>query len=71
MPDGAEPEYLIEFVRIGTSVKVSAIDPVTGTEACIIGPAHLSDAVLGKNAISKLRYVLARKNKGPGKSPAK
>lgn len=70
MPVGADPEYLIEFIRIGASVKVSAIDPVTGIEASIIGPAHLSEAELGKNAIRKLRYVLAKENKGPRKSPA-
>jgi len=67
MPDGIPEDYLIEFVRIGASVKVSAIDPVTGTEASIIGPANMSEAQLSKNAISKLRYVLARKNKEPSK----
>ena len=62
MSDHSDQKYLLEFVRIGASVKVSAIDPATGMEASIIGPAHLSEAQLGKNAISKLRYVLAKNN---------
>ncbi len=65
MPDSADNEFLIEFVRIGNSVKVSAIDPATGVEASIVGPAHLSEAQLGASAIAKLRYVLARKKQGP------
>lgn len=64
MPDKADADFLIEFVRIGNSVKVSAIDPVTGVEASIIGPAHLSEAQLSVNAIAKLRYVLAKKKPG-------
>lgn len=60
MPDNADKEYLIEFVRIGNSIKVSAIDPVTGIEASIVGPANLSEALLSSNAIAKLRYVLAK-----------
>ncbi len=64
MQNDADTDYLIEFVRIGNSVKVSAIDPVTGMEASIIGPANLSDAQLSRNAIAKLRYVLARKKQG-------
>lgn len=67
MPDGVPQDYLIEFVRIGASVKVSAIDPATGTEASIIGPANMSEAQLAKNAINKLRYVLARKIREAGK----
>lgn len=65
MPDDAGKSFLIEFVRIGNSVKVSAIDPVTGVEASIIGPAQLSDTQLGANAIAKLHYVLNRKKPGP------
>lgn len=68
MPDNADKDFLIEFVRIGNSVKVSAIDPATGIEASITGPANSSDAQLSGNAIAKLRYVLARKKQGPHKS---
>lgn len=64
MPGNADKDFLIEFVRIGNSVKVSAIDPATGVEVSIVGPANLSDAQLSSNAIAKLRYVLARKKQG-------
>lgn len=67
MPDGVPQDYLIEFVRIGASGKVSAIDPATETEASIIGSANMSEAQLAKNAINKLRYVLARKIREAGK----
>ncbi len=61
MPDRKDNDFLIEFVRIGNSVKVSAIDPATGVEASIVAPANLSEAQLSSNAIAKLRYVLAKK----------
>ena len=68
MPDNADKDFLIEFVRIGNSVKVSAIDPASGIEASIVGPANLSETQLSGNAIAKLRYVLARKKEGLHKS---
>ncbi|MEQ9640892.1 MAG: hypothetical protein RIM84_12795 [Alphaproteobacteria bacterium] len=54
-------EYLIELHQVGAFVKVSAIDPVTGTEVSITGPATAGEAILSRNAINKLQYVL-RKN---------
>ncbi len=62
-------EYLIEFHQVGAFVKVSAIDPVTGTEVSITGPANAGEAILSRNAVNKLKYVL-RKNAGePPKRP--
>ncbi|WP_146002636.1 DUF6898 family protein [Telmatospirillum siberiense] len=54
-------EVLIEFRRIGNSVKVSAIEPVTNTEVSIVGPATAGEHALRMAAIQKLRYVLAKK----------
>ena len=54
-------EVLLEFHRIGGSVKVSAVDPATGTEVSIIGPATAGEAELRRAAINKLNYVLARR----------
>ena len=68
MPESDDSDFLIEFVRIGNSVKVSAIDPATGVEASIAGPAYLGEARLSSNAIAKLRYVLARKKPGASKN---
>lgn len=55
-------EYLVEFIQIGSSVKVSAIDPVTGREVSIVGPATASRNQLSQVAINKLKYVLAKEN---------
>ncbi|MCH2037321.1 MAG: hypothetical protein MK137_01850 [Rickettsiales bacterium] len=59
--DSLKGKYIIEFYQIGNSVKVSAIDPETQIETCIIGPASLSQEELSQNAIRKLEYILANK----------
>ncbi len=53
-------EYLVEFVQVGTSVKVSAIDVVTGREVSIVGPVSSSRHHLSQVAVRKLKYVLAK-----------
>jgi hypothetical protein len=60
-----ESEYLIEFRRIGAYVKVSALDPQSGTEVSIVGSPQASEAELTRVATQKLRYMLA---KGPSKA---
>ncbi|MPY69345.1 MAG: hypothetical protein GEU92_04590 [Alphaproteobacteria bacterium] len=57
-------EVLFEFTRIGNAVKVTAIDPVTGTEASIVGPASVGETILQNNALRKLDYVLGKKDGG-------
>jgi hypothetical protein len=47
-------EVYFEFVAIGRTVKVSAIDAATGTEVSIIGPATASQADLRRLALQKL-----------------
>lgn len=56
--------YLIEFVRIGHQVKVTACDPDTGTEAIIFGPAKTPQKALVDLAVRKLEYVLAKRGGG-------
>lgn len=51
---------LYEFRRIGASVKVTAIDPTTGREVSIVGPASAGERALADAAAKKLRYVLSR-----------
>jgi hypothetical protein len=53
-------EILYEYRRIGASVKVTAIDPKTGREVSIVGPASAGERALADAAAKKLRYVLAR-----------
>lgn len=52
--------YIIEFIPQGRFVKVTAVDPATGTEAVLVGDARESQAVLTKNAINKLEYILKK-----------
>lgn len=53
-------EYLLEFVRVGNQVKVTACDPDTGIEAAIFGPATATKKDLCDLAIRKLQYVLKK-----------
>lgn len=57
----SEDGYIIEYVTHGNSVKVTAIDPETGIEACIIGAAGAAPSDLAQLAIRKLHYVLEKK----------
>lgn len=49
----------IECVVRGGLLQVSAIDPVTGTEASVFGPPNARQA-LTHNAVAKLAYVLKK-----------
>lgn len=56
----ADNGYFLEFQQVGAFMRVTAIDPQTGTEAVIQGPANASEAVLSQTAIQKLEYLLRR-----------
>jgi len=69
--DGASSrEVIIEFIPIGGSVKVTAIDVTTGTEVSAIGPASASQAELERIAIRKLDYVMSKRELGAVKKNA-
>lgn len=53
-------EVLFEFRWVGRCVRVAAIDPVSGTEVTVSGPAGCDEAALERVAMRKLAYVLAR-----------
>ena len=53
-----EGEVLIEVRRVGNAVKVTALDPVTLTEATIVGSPRDGEEVLKRTVVAKLRYVL-------------
>jgi hypothetical protein len=59
--DNPRTQVLFEFRRIGNSVKVSAIDPVTNTEVSIVGPSGIGQHALKMTALRKLQWILARK----------
>jgi hypothetical protein len=54
-------EIFVEFTVLGNSVKVTAIDPASGTEASIVGPASAARATLAEAARRKLKYVMEKK----------
>ena len=53
-------EVFFEFVRVGNSVKVTAIDAETGKEAVIVGMPTLSRYSLEQAALRKLQRLLAK-----------
>jgi hypothetical protein len=55
----AEEGVYIECVQHGALLKVSAIDPKTGTEASVFGPVA-ARAGLVRNAVAKLKMVLKK-----------
>ncbi len=57
---GSEREILFEFLQVGRSVKVTAIDVDTGVEASIVGDPHAGQETLRRVARQKLDYVIAR-----------
>ena len=51
-------QIIIEFRRIGNSVRVAAIDAESGREAIIVGPASAGEATLARVARQKLLRLL-------------
>lgn len=60
--------YLLEFIQARGAIKVSAIDPITGTEVSIVGSPTASQAHMERIAVRKLEYVLGRDD--PKDTPA-
>ena len=59
--------YIVEFVQVGDTVKVSAVDPRSMVEVSIVGPASAGETALQRTAVRKLEYVLA-KRRGAGRA---
>ena len=55
-------EIYVEFVVLGNTVKATAIDPETGEEASVIGPANAAQSTMAEAARRKLEYVLKKKS---------
>jgi hypothetical protein len=54
-------EIFVEFVVMGNTVKVTAIDSETGLEASIVGPANAPRGALADAARRKLEYLEKKK----------
>ena len=57
--DGQREVYF-EFIPVGAQVRVSAIDPDTGTEVVIIAPSSASQLEMQRIASAKLMRKLER-----------
>jgi hypothetical protein len=55
-------EIYVEFIVLGNSVKATAIDPETGEEASIVGPASAAQSTMAEAARRKLEYVQRKKS---------
>lgn len=53
-------EIIFEFVRVGGSVKVTALDVASGIEVSIVGPTSADEGSLKRLAKQKLDYVMAK-----------
>ena len=51
---------ILEFVRVGRLLRVSALDPASLVEVVVYGPLTASEAALQRLALAKLRRVLER-----------
>ena len=56
--DQGPGEVLFEYVRVGAQMRVSAIDPKTGTEVVIVAPANAPRHQVQQVAMAKLRRRL-------------
>jgi hypothetical protein len=52
---------ILELVRVGSLIRVSAIEPESLTEVVLQGPAAAGEAALRRVALQKLAYVLSRR----------
>jgi hypothetical protein len=54
-------EVLLEFQRVGSYMKATAMDAATLTEVTVVGPINHSQEMLKRTVLAKLDYVLAKK----------
>ncbi|HWA68565.1 MAG TPA: hypothetical protein VG821_01875 [Rhizomicrobium sp.] len=54
-------EIFVEFVVMGNTLKATAIDPDSGLEASVIGPANAPQAAMADAARRKLNYLRNKK----------
>lgn len=51
-------EVLFEYISLGNSVKITAIDVNRKIEAVVVAPSGLSEAQMQKLALDKLNYII-------------
>ena len=60
-PPAPPKEVLFEMQRMGNVLRVTAIDPATGTEVVMVADPRQSMLTIKKLAARKLAYVIAKK----------
>ncbi|PPR70164.1 MAG: hypothetical protein CFH02_00196 [Alphaproteobacteria bacterium MarineAlpha3_Bin1] len=58
------PEVLFEWRRVGKSLRVTAIDSITGTAFVMVAPAKATRKEIKQFAAMKLAYVLSKTQGG-------
>jgi hypothetical protein len=58
--DGTGHGYIVEYVLVGKSLKVTAIDPASLREVSIVGSPRATRKQLAALAVRKLKYVMTR-----------
>ena len=53
-------EVLFEMKQVGHYLRITAIDPVSGTEVISIGDPSVDPELLKRMATRKLKYVIAK-----------
>jgi hypothetical protein len=53
-------EVLFEMKQVGQYMRITAIDPLSGTEVISIGDPSVDPDMLRSMAIRKLKYVIAK-----------
>jgi hypothetical protein len=56
----ANREVILEYFKVGTYTKVTAMDVKTLTEVTIQGPSNAGQAILEYNALKRLEFVLKK-----------
>ncbi len=56
-------EVILEFHRVGNSVKVSAVDTKTFIEVSIVAPRDSTKKQMTDTVLQKLHYVLAKRKR--------
>lgn len=53
-------EVLFEMKQVGQFLRITAIDPLSGTEVISIGDPSVNPDMLRNMAVRKLKYVIAK-----------
>ena len=53
-------EVLFEMKQVGKYLRITAIDPLSGTEVISIGDPSVNPDMLRNMAVRKLKYVIAK-----------